>query len=120
MYVVLKEAFEIKSQSQEQWKPSILHFEICWQHQFNSISLQIIAFSLVLNCVQGKLVEVSFIPDSLANPDDVSTNFKQCNQIAFPPTGTTSDITDLGDLSDKDLTQKPIFFSGYGFTKLDT
>ena len=85
----------------------------------NSISFQIIAFSLVLYCVQGKLVEVGYIPASLANPKDVSKNFKQCNQIAFPPKGTEADITDLGDLSDKDLTDKPIFFSAYGFTKLD-
>ena len=84
----------------------------------NSISLQIIAFSLVLYCVQGKLVEVGYIPASLANPKDVSKNFKQCNQIAFPPKGTDSDISKLGeDL--KDLTDAPIFFSAYGFTKLD-
>ena len=83
-----------------------------------SISLQIIAFSLVLYCVQGKLVEVGYIPASLANPKDVSKNFKQCNQIAFPPKGTTSDITELGkELSD--LTNEPIFFSAYGFTKKD-
>ena len=87
-----------------------------------SISFQIIAFSLVLYCVQGKLVEVGYIPANLANPKDVTTNFKQCNEISFPPKGTTSVISDkdLGDLSDKDLTQKPIFFIGYGFTKLDT
>ena len=64
-------------------------------------------------------MEVGYIPDSLANPNDVSTNFKQCNQIDFPPKATTSDITSLGNLADKDLTDKPIFFSGYGFTKLD-
>ena len=69
--------------------------------------------------MNGKLVEVSYIPANLANPKDVTTNFIQCNQIAFPPKGTTADITDLGDLSDKDLTDKPIFFSAYGFTKLD-
>ena len=85
----------------------------------NTISLQIVAFSLVLYCVHGKLVEVGYIPSSLSNPKDVSTNFKQCNQIAFPAKGTTSDITSLGNLADKDLTDKPIFFSAYGFTKLD-
>ena len=86
---------------------------------FNTFSLQIIVFSLILYCVQGKLVEVSYIPSSLSNPNDVSTNFKQCNEIGFPPKATTSDITSLGNLADKDLTDKPIFFSAYGFTKLD-
>ena len=86
----------------------------------NSISLQIIAFSLVLYCVQGKLVEVGYIPASLANPKDVSKNFKQCNQIAFPPKGTTSDITELTEQKVlSDLTNEPIFFSAYGFTKKD-
>ena len=70
--------------------------------------------------MNGKIVEVGYIPASLANPKDVTTNFQQCIQIEFPPKGTISDISSLGDLSDKDLTQKPIFFSGYGFTKLDT
>ena len=93
-----------------------VHFE---HEHFCNFSLQIFAFSLILYCVHGKLVEVSYIPSSLSNPKDVSTNFKQCNQIAFPPKGTNADITDLGDLSDKDLTDKPIFFSAYGFTKLD-
>ena len=59
------------------------------------------------------------MPAKLANPKDVKTNFKQCNEIAFPPKASDSDITSIGDLSDKDLTDKPIFFSGYGFTKLD-
>ena len=85
---------------------------------FNTFSLQIIVFSLILYCVQGKLVEVGYIPASLANPNDVSTNFKQCNQIAFPPKGTTADITELGK-NLKDLTDAPIFFSAYGFTKKD-
>ena len=85
----------------------------------NDTLFQIIALSLVLYSVQGKLVEVNYIPSKLANPADVTTNFKQCNQIAFPPKGTESDITSLGNLADKDLTVKPIFFSGYGFTKLD-
>ena len=87
----------------------------------NSISLQIIAFSLVLYCVQGKLVEVGYIPASLANPKDVSKNFKQCNQIAFPPKGTTADITEFTELGKElsDLTNEPIFFSAYGFTKKD-
>ena len=86
----------------------------------NSISFQIIAFSLVLYCVQGKLVEVGYIPASLANPKDVSKNFKQCNQIAFPPKGTTSDITEFTEKKDlSDLTNEPIFFSAYGFTKKD-
>ena len=63
-------------------------------------------------------MEVGYIPANLANPEDVSTNFKQCNHIAFPPKGTTSDITELGkELSD--LTNEPIFFSAYGFTKKD-
>ena len=82
--------------------------------------MQIIAFSLVLYCVQGKLVEVGYIPASLANPKDVSKNFKQCNQIAFPPKGTTSDITEFTEEKDlSDLTNEPIFFSAYGFTKKD-
>ena len=86
----------------------------------NSISLQIIAFSLVLYCVQGKLVEVGYIPASLANPKDVSKNFKQCNQIAIPPKGTTSDITEFTEKKDlSDLTNEPIFFSAYGFTEKD-
>ena len=93
-----------------------VHFE---HEHFCNFALQIIVFSIILYCVHGKLVEVSYIPSSLSNPKDVSTNFKQCNQIAFPPKGTNADITDLGDLSDKDLTDKPIFFSAYGFTKLD-
>ena len=85
----------------------------------NLYFLQTIVCFIAANSVHGKLVEVSYIPSSLSNPKDVSTNFKQCNQIAFPPKGTNADITDLGDLSDKDLTDKPIFFSAYGFTKLD-
>ena len=82
--------------------------------------MQIIAFSLVLYCVQGKLVEVGYIPASLANPEDI-TNFIQCNQIAFPPKGTTSDITEFTELGKElsDLTNEPIFFSAYGFTKKD-
>ena len=92
----------------------IFYYNLCF------FLLQTIVCFIAANSVNGKLVEVGYIPASLANPKDVSTNFKQCNQIAFPPEGTTSDITDLGDLSDKDLTKKPIFFSGYGFTKLDT
>ena len=65
-------------------------------------------------------MEVGYIPASLANPKDVSKNFKQCNQIAFPPKGTTSDITEFTDGKDlKDLTDEPIFFSAYGFTKKD-
>ena len=83
------------------------------------LALQIIALSLVSSSVQGKLVEVSYIPAKLANPVDITTYFKQCNNIAFPPKGTESSINAFKDLTDKDLTQKPIFFSGYGFTKLD-
>ena len=73
------------------------------------LALQIIALSLVSSSVQGKLVEVGVIPAKLANPKDVTTNFKQCNQIAFPPKGSDSSITSLGNLADKDLTQNPIF-----------
>ena len=65
-------------------------------------------------------MEVGYIPASLANPKDVSKNFKQCNQIAFPPKGTTSDITEFTEKKDlSDLTNEPIFFSAYGFTKKD-
>ena len=73
----------------------------------------------LLSYGHAKLVEVDYIPSNLANPEDVRSHFKQCNQIAFPPKGTESSINAFKDLSDKDLTQKPIFFSGYGFTKLD-
>ena len=64
----------------------------------------------------AKFVEIKNIPNHLSKPKDVVSNFKQC-KARRQPVGTTTDIT--GNLVDKDLTGKPIFFSGYGFTKLD-
>ena len=79
---------------------------------------QIIVSSLLLHQLAlAKFVEITNIPSHLSQPKDAVSNFKQCNKISLPPVGTTADIT--GSLVDKELTEKPIFFSGYGFTKLD-
>ena len=86
-----------------------------------TILLQIIALSLVQHTVhvQGKLTKINYIPPKLASPKDVTSNLKQCNEVAFPPKASETDITSMGDLSDKYLTDKPIYLFAYGFTKLD-
>ena len=69
--------------------------------------------------MQGEFSEISFIPSNLDNPKDPI--YKQCNTISFPEIKeiVNVDMTDgdKGNLEGKSLTDKPLYVTGYAFTK---